>query len=56
MSLLTELNKNFFMKSVDIERGAYDPPKYNVPVFDGDTKKTQNLEGCLTVHLPHEII
>ena len=44
------------MKSVDFERGAYDPLKYNVPVFDGDTKKTLNLESCLTVYLPHEII
>ena len=32
MSLNTELNKNLLKKSVDFERGAYDPHKYNVPV------------------------
>jgi hypothetical protein len=55
MSLITELNKNLFVKSADFDRGAYDPRKYNVPEFDGDTKKTQNVSvriTCLEWTLP----
>jgi hypothetical protein len=48
MLLISELNKNLFVKSADFERGAYDALKYNVPVFDGDTKKTQNVSVRIT--------
>jgi len=48
MSLIIELNKNLLMKSVDFERGVCDPHKYNVSVFDEDTKKTQNVSTRIT--------
>jgi hypothetical protein len=36
------------MKSVDFERGSYDSYKNTVPVFDGNTRKTQNVSGRIT--------
>lgn len=36
------------MKSVGFQRGVYDPHKYNVPVSDGDTQKTQDVSVRIT--------